>query len=107
MTVYSISPNAPAVYESNGFLIFTITRTGSNLPAETLYVSTTQTEGFANNNDYSPLNNFPLVFAAGQASLLVPVSIVNDLSFEPDEKFALIVQSKPSDLLTTFLAKTT
>ena len=43
---YSITPNPATVGESAGTLTFTITRSGS-FPAETIYASTTQTEGFS------------------------------------------------------------
>ena len=42
---------------------FTVTRSGS-LPAETVYVSTVQTEGYSNSGDYSPLSNQGLSFSS-------------------------------------------
>src|SRR5438477_644056 len=49
------SSDLPAsVNEGAGSLTFTVTRSGG-LPAETIYASTTQTEGYSNSGDYTEL----------------------------------------------------
>src|SRR5260370_1350768 len=48
---WSISPSSTSVSESAGSVTFTVTRSSGNA-AQTVYVSTTQTEGYTNSNDY-------------------------------------------------------
>jgi predicted chitinase len=103
---YTLAPMPATVSESDGSLTFTVTRSGS-LPAETVYISTTQTEGTLNNADYAPLLNQPLAFAVNQGAMTVVVSITNDGTAELNENFGLIAQRNASDPVTTYLAKTT
>jgi hypothetical protein len=104
---YFISPNPATVVEGVPTLTFTVTRTVS-FPAETIFASTTQTEGFNNVGDYSTnVNNLPLSFALNQTQQTVTVSITNDTLVESNETFGLIVQRNAADPLTTFLAKST
>jgi hypothetical protein len=49
---WSISPGSASVNESAGSVTFTVTRS-SGSAAQTVYVSTTQTEGFSNSGDYN------------------------------------------------------
>ena len=102
---YAVSM-ATTVSEAAGTASFTITRSGL-LPAETVYVSTAQTEGTLNIGDYSGKLNEALSFAAGQTSRTVTVSITNDTVLENDETFGFVVQRNASDLLNTYLAKLT
>src|SRR4029453_3834446 len=83
-----------------------ITRSGS-FPAETLFASTLQDQGFSNSGDYNGILNQAVSFAAGQTTATVTASIINDTTVESDEAFSLIVQRNASDPITTFLAKTT
>ena len=62
---YSITPNPATVDEGAGTLTFTVTRSGGT-PAETIYASTTQTEGSANSSDYTGFVNQSVTFTAGQ-----------------------------------------
>ena len=103
-TTYTITPGSPTVNEGDGTLTFTITRSGI-LTVDTIYVSTAQTEGFLNSNDYTPITSQALSFSSGQTSQTVTVSIINDSVAEQDEKFGLIVQRNPGDPARTFLAK--
>lgn len=105
-TTYSMAPATSAVNENAGTVTFTITRSGG-LPAETVVLSTTTTEGFANNTDYTGILNQPVTFAANQTSATVTVTLINDSVVEPNETFGLIVQRNTSDAVTTFLAKAT
>jgi hypothetical protein len=105
-TTYSISPNPGSVSESGGTITFTLTRSGG-LPAETVYVSTTQDQGYTNNGDYTGFLSQSLSFTSNQTQRTVTVSITNDSTEEPDEKFGLIVQRNASDPLGTYLSKTT
>src|SRR3954470_21446494 len=75
-TFYSITPNPTAVFENGGSVTFTITRSGS-LPAETVYASTAQTEGFSNSGDYSDLTNQTVTFISGQTNRSVTVTILD------------------------------
>jgi len=105
-TMYSISPGTTTVSEAAGTVSFTLTRSNL-LPAETVYVSTAQTEGTLNIGDYTGKFNEALSFAAGETSKTVTVSITNDTVMESDETFGLVVQRNASDLLNTYLAKST
>jgi uncharacterized membrane protein len=105
-TTYSISPGSTTVNENAGTVTFTVTRSGAT-PAETLFVSTSTGEGFANNGDYTGKLNEQLAFTSGQTSKTVTVSITNDSVAESNETFGLLVQRNSSDPATTFLAKST
>jgi murein DD-endopeptidase MepM/ murein hydrolase activator NlpD len=105
-TTYSISPNAATVGENAGSVTFTITRSGGT-PAETIYVSTTQTEGYSNSGDYTGIGNQAVSFGSGQISRTVPVTILDDSTMENNETFGFIVQRNTSDPVTTYLAKST
>jgi murein DD-endopeptidase MepM/ murein hydrolase activator NlpD len=103
---YSITPGSATVNEGAGTVTFTVTRSSASL-AETVYVSTTPNQGFANNSDYAGLLNQALSFAAGQTSRTVTIAVTNDSVFEGNETFGLIVQRNASDPVSTFLAKST
>src|SRR5437867_3050214 len=103
---YSITPNPATVSESAGTLTFTITRSGS-FPAETIYASTTQTEGYSNSSDYTGIANQSVTFTSGQTTRTVTVTILNDSTVESSETFGFIVQRNTSDPVTTYLAKST
>jgi hypothetical protein len=105
-TVYSITPNSAPVFESGGSVTFTIKRSGS-LPAETVYASTTQTEGFSNNGDYSDFTNQAVSFILGQTNGSVTVTILDDSIVESSETFGFIVQRDTTDPVSTYLAKST
>jgi hypothetical protein len=104
--MYSISPGSATVSEVAGTVSFTVARSGL-LPAETLFVSTAQNEGTVNIGDYTGKLNEALSFAAGETSKTVTVTITNDTVRENDETFGLVVQRNASDLLNTYLAKST
>jgi hypothetical protein len=101
---FSFSPTAKAVSESAGSVSFTLDRS-SGAAAQTVYLSTTTTEGFANNSDYTGLSKVPYAFAVGETSKSVTINLVNDAAGEPDETFGLIAQQSSADPLTTYLAK--
>jgi hypothetical protein len=105
-TTYSMTPAAASVNENAGTVTFTVTRSGG-LPSESVYVSTTATEGFANSSDYTGIANQALAFAANQTSATVTVALTNDSVTEPNETFGLIVQRNATDAVTTYLAKST
>src|SRR4029453_1012534 len=94
------------VGENQGTVTFTITRSGS-FPAETLFASTVQNQGFTNSNDYAThVNNPAGNFAAGHTAATVSLSIPNDTVVEPDEVFRLIVQRTADPNVNNFLAAT-
>jgi alpha-tubulin suppressor-like RCC1 family protein len=101
---FSFAPAARSVGEGAGAVSFTLERS-SAAAAQTVYVSTTVTEGFANNGDYTALSKVPYAFAVGETSKTVTVNLVNDAAVEPDETFGLIAQQNSADPLTTYLAK--
>ena len=103
-TTWAISPATASVSEGAGSVTFTVSRSSSST-AQTVYASTTQTEGFTNNNDYVGLANQPMAFAVGQSSKTVTVSITDNTVVEPNETFGLIVQQNTADPVSTFLAK--
>lgn len=105
-TSYAITPGSVSVSEGAGTQSFTITRSGG-LPAETVYASTAQGEGYTNSGDYTGLSNQSLSFALNQTTATVTVAITNDTVVESNETFGLVVQRNTSDPLTTYLAKTT
>lgn len=104
-TTFSITPGVQSVNEASGAATFTVTRS-SGAVAQTVYLSTTQTEGYSNSNDYAGLSNQALSFAVGETSKTVTVSITNDSVVEDsNETFGLIIQQNSSDPVTTYLAK--
>ena len=105
-TTFSFSPTTRTVSESAGSTSFTLTRSSGSV-AQTVFISTTQTEGFTNNNDYTSFNNQALAFAVGETSKTLTITLTNDATVEPDETFGLIVQQNSSDPVGTFLAKAT
>jgi Ca2+-binding RTX toxin-like protein len=105
-TTYSITPGSISVDEDSGVVSFTVTRSGV-LPAETVFVSTTQNHGAANSGDYTGLNNLSLSFNAGQTSRTVSVQLTDDGAAESNETFGLIVQRNASDPITSFLTSAT
>ena len=105
-TSYSITPSPAVVAETAGSLKFSIQRTGG-LPAETVFVSTTQNEGSVNSGDYTGLANQAVSFASGESTKEVSISITNDGVAESDERFGFIVQRSSSDPLGVFLARAT
>ncbi len=106
LTLYGISPATQSVGESGVTASFTLTRTGA-LPAETVFVSTTETEGATNSSDYAALTGQPFAFAPGQSALTINVSILNDAVAESSETFGLIVQRSASDPADIVLARAT
>jgi len=103
---WQITPSSPVIDENAGNLTFTISR-ASSTGAQTVYVSTTVTEGYANVGDYTGIKNQPLTFADGETSKTINVSIIDDGEPEPDETFGLIVQENASDSVDTYLANAT
>ncbi|MBV8685057.1 MAG: DNRLRE domain-containing protein, partial [Alphaproteobacteria bacterium] len=104
-TTYSLSPANPSTTEG-GQLVFTVTRSGDK-PAETLYVSTTQTEGYTNSKDYAGINGQALTFSSGQTSATITIATTNDTAPETKEIFGLIVQRDASSPASVYLVKTT
>jgi hypothetical protein len=105
-TTYAITPNLATVNENAGSLTFTITRSGG-LPAETLYASTTQTEGSSNVSDYSGIDSQAVSFTSGQTTRTVTVTILDDTTTENNETFGFIVQRLGTEPASTYLAKST
>jgi len=106
---YTIS--APAtVSEAAQTITFTITRTGSSLPSETVYASTVKGEenGYAENineADYKGISNFAVVFGANQQQQTITITLTDDKTPEGNETFGFIVQQTAGTRLTPFLAK--
>src|SRR6185437_5047933 len=105
MTTYSISPTSPSISENAGSETFTVTRSNTSQSA-TVYVSTVQDQGSSNTNNefYNGLSNDQITFAAGQASVQVPLTINDAHLTSGSETFRLIVQQNPTDPVTTSLA---
>src|SRR5207247_280281 len=85
-TSYAISPNPATVNEGAGTLSFTVTRSGG-LPAETLFATTLQDQGFTNSSDYTGFINQNVAFGLNQTQATVAVSITNDTTVENNETF--------------------
>jgi hypothetical protein len=98
---FLLTPSAALVAESAGTATFTLTR-GANAPQQTVYLRTTETEGWTNNNDYTPLVAQPLTFATGETSKTISVAITHDAVAEPDETFRLFVMSNSTDVPSQF-----
>jgi Ca2+-binding RTX toxin-like protein len=95
---WSITPSSQTVVEGNVTLTFTITRTGTNLGAEVVYVSTWQGHGHYNDRDYTGFADRMITFAAGDTSETVTIQILGDSIAEGAETFGLIVQRDQNDL---------
>lgn len=96
---YSITPNPATVNEAAGTLSFTVTRSGG-LPAEAIFASTTQTEGFTNCGDYTGITNQNVVFGLNQTQARVTVSIRQVHLHHPRQRHAadhLRDHAKPGD----------
>ena len=106
-TTWSVSTATATVDEGNVTLTFTITRSGTHLGAETVYVSTVQNQGFYNDGDYVGRLNLPISFAAGETSKTFSVRINADAVAEGDETFGVIVQANPTDPVSVHHAATT
>ncbi len=102
---YDIAPAMPAISENGSTLSFILSRGDGSL-AETLYLSTTPSLGFANSGDYLGLRNLPISFAVGELTTTVSLTILNDAISESSESFGLIVQRLASDPVSSFLSKT-
>ncbi|MEQ1848681.1 MAG: Calx-beta domain-containing protein, partial [Nitrospira sp.] len=105
-TTYALTPVTTSVSEGVGTVTFTVTRSGDT-PAETIFGSTTATEGSANSADFTALTDQAITFAAGELTKTVTVAITNDTVFENNETFGLVVQRNTTDPDATFLAKST
>jgi hypothetical protein len=103
-TAWSITPAAVSVNERGGSVTFTVTRSNTTA-AQTVYVSTTRTEGYENEGDYEGIDSQPLAFTVGVASQAVTVTISDDTEPEPNETFAFIVQQNATDPPAICLAK--
>lgn len=103
---FSIAPQSVTVNEDGGTVTFTVSRSASTT-AQTVYASTVQNQGAANNGDYTGLLNRPVAFAVGENEQTVTVQITDDAVVESDEVFGLIVQQSPSDPIDIFLASAT
>jgi len=107
VSTWQINPQNVRVFEVDGQIDFTITRSDGST-SETVYVSTTQLHGSVNNNDYIGLLNQPIIFEIGQTSKQVSVTVKSDNDdTEGDETFGLIVQNDPNHDPYTYLAATT
>jgi hypothetical protein len=106
-TTYAIYPDPATINESAGILLFTIVRSG-RLAGETLRVSTTTSEGYLNNGDYTNIFQKPVSFLPGQQSQTISVEIIDDpTTVETNETFGFIVQQTTGEPNTTYLAKST
>lgn len=103
---FTITPSVLVTGEGDGAVTFTVTRSEAST-VQAVYASTAQNRGSINNGDYTGFVSQPLVYAVGEASKLVSVSITDDNQIEHDESFGLTVQSSRSDPATTFLAAAT
>ena len=101
---FSIAPQSVTIDESAGTVEFTVTRS-DGASAQTVYASTVQNQGSANDGDYAGKLNEPVVFAAGELTKTVAVQITDDTVVgEGNETFGLIVQRSPTDPQTDPLA---
>jgi hypothetical protein len=103
---YSVSANPDPAVENGQPITFTITRSGSNLPAQTLNASTVDgTENIeyaVNPGEFANINFQPVVFAAGAASATVTLPLLNDSASETNKNFGFFVTSDTnlSDYIT-------
>ena len=108
-TNYAVSASASPVAENGGSITFTVTRSGSSLPAETIYASTVSgaANGYsANSSDYNGLVNRQVTFLANQTIAQVTVPIIDDTVPESVDTFGFLVQRNAADPVSTYLAKT-
>src|SRR5437764_1228029 len=85
-TTYAIMPNPASVNEGAGTLNLTVTRSGG-LPAETLFATTLQDQGYSNSGDYAGFINQNIAFGLNQTQATITVSITNDTAVESNETF--------------------
>ena len=90
---WSVRSKAPSVWENLGAIDLTIARTTS-ANAATVFVSTTEAEGFSNADDYAAINGQALTFAAGEKTKTLSIRVNDDISPEGDETFGVVVRKK-------------
>src|SRR6185312_5837100 len=83
----TIAVNDVTVSESDGALIFTITKTGSTLQTATLHYTTNDGSATGSNDFTADSGN--ITFTAGQTLAYVTIAITNDVNFEGTETFTL------------------
>ncbi len=103
---WTVSPQDAVVSEDDGFVTFTIARPLSDI-AQTVFVSTVDTHGSANEQDYQYWYNVPVAFAPGESAREVVIHIIDGAITEDNETFGVIVQQSPDDPVSVNLASTT
>ncbi len=101
---WSISSGDLSIRENQGAIELTISRTAS-AKAATVFVSTTEAEGFKNTRDYAAINNRALTFAAGEKSKTLSVRVRDDALPEGNEKFGVVVRKNSRRAIGVDLAK--
>ena len=94
-TGWTVTPSQSTVGEAAGSVAFTVTRADTH-GEQTVHVSTTAAFGAANGGDFTAKTHEALVFADGEASKVVTVSITDDATAEPPETFGVVVQATAS-----------
>tara|TARA_R110000850_G_scaffold66972_21_gene148897 strand:- start:3859 stop:19431 length:15573 start_codon:yes stop_codon:yes gene_type:complete len=66
-------------------------------------LANTDTDGLTatGGTDFTVLDNFEIVFAAGETSIFIPIEVFNDSIVETDEQFKVIISDLQSDLLSS------
>ena len=103
---WSISSEDLSIRENQGAIDLTISRTAL-AKATTVFVSTTEAEGFGNAHDYSGVNARALTFAAGEISKTLSIRVNDDALPEGNEKFGVVVRKSSGRATGADLAKAT
>ncbi|MGE3509708.1 MAG: peptidoglycan DD-metalloendopeptidase family protein, partial [Vicinamibacterales bacterium] len=103
LAAWTIEPASTTIAEGNASLTFTIRR-ASTESVETVYISTVMNRGSANEGDYAGWLNVAHTFAIGESTFDAHVAINDDVTYEGDETFGLIVQASSSDPASLYLA---
>ena len=105
MTTYSLQQIYASSFSLDGQLWETLTRSG-NLPAETVWVHTFEDQGFVNNGAFiaPQTDGLSIAFAAGQTSINIPVTILDNGA---GETFSFDILRNAGDSDLNYLAHTT
>ncbi len=96
-TNYSLTPDSTTRAEANTSITFTVTRSGSPLPIETLYASTLSDTATSGAGDYFGLVNQPINFNSNQLTATFSVTLRDDSLVENTEHFRVMIARNQSD----------
>jgi hypothetical protein len=84
--------------EGSPITIF-VWRQGQDTTQQTVYLSTTEDAGFANNNDFGGLTDHALAFDDSPQQKQLSLTTIDDANDEPDKTFGVVLRDEQGRLL--------